>query len=255
VTRRLHELRHPEVAERIGPGSIIIQPIGAVEQHGAHLPLNTDLVVAEAAASALVERHGDQHDLWLLPTISASKSNEHAWAAGTLWLSARTLLTVVEDIAASVAATEARRFVFLNGHGGNSSLLNVACRELRLSHGLATFLVHPMVPPDQGGESAANERGMGIHGGHLETSLMLALEPDLVRMDLATANLPDLDTRHVRFGGPVTFGWRSDDFGPSGIIGDPTSATAEIGAAVFEEIVATLGEIMGEVSEFDLPAV
>lgn len=249
--RRLEELRAPEVAERLGQRSVVIQPVGAIEQHGAHLPFNTDLVVPTRTADELVARHGDELDLWLLPPLAVTRSNEHAWAPGTLWLSARTLLAVIEDIGRSVAALPAQRLVFLNGHGGNSALLNAACREIRLATGLKTFLAHPMVPPDQGGESAESERGMGVHGGFLETSLMLHLAPDLVRMDLAEANVPEIDNRHVRFGGPVTFGWTSDDFGGDGQIGDPTGATAETGRRVFERTVAVLAEAMAEVRDFD----
>lgn len=251
MTRRLEELRAPEVAERLGERSIVIQPVGAIEQHGPHLPFNTDLVIPTRTADELVARHGDQFDLWLLPPLAVTRSNEHAWAPGTLWLSARTLLAVVEDIGRSVAGLPARRLVFLNGHGGNSALLNAACREIRLATGLMTFLAHPVVPPDQGGESAESERGMGIHGGFLETSLMLHLAPDLVQMDLAVANVPAIDNRHVRFGGPVTFGWTSDDFGGDGQIGDPTGATAEAGQRVFERTVSMLAEAMAEVRDFD----
>ena len=117
--------------------------------------------------------------------------------------------------------------MFLNGHGGNSSLLNVACRELRLKYGLMTFLAHPFVPPDQGGKSEtdpADERGMGVHGGIDETSMMLHLRPELVDMDAGFRNVPEdlAENRYVRFGGQVSFGWLSNDFGPSGHIGDPT---------------------------------
>jgi creatinine amidohydrolase len=254
MTRRLHELRLPEIPERLDSGSILILPVGAIEQHGPHLPFHTDLLVAERAAAALVDRCGDDHDLWLLPALAVGKSDEHAWAPGTLWLSARTLLSVVEDLGRSVATLPARKLLFLNGHGGNSSLLNVACRELRRRHGLLTFLAHPMVPPDQGGASAESERGMGVHGGYLETALMLHLAPHLVRMDLATPNVPPGDPVHVRFGGAVTFGWLSNDFGADGHIGDPTDATAEAGASLFDDIVATLGEIVAEIAAFEFPA-
>lgn len=231
----------------------MIQPVGAIEQHGPHLPFNTDLIVPSRVADELAKLHGDDLDLWLLPPIAVSRSNEHAWAPGTLWLSARTMLSVAEDIGRSVAALPARRLVFLNGHGGNSALLNVACREIRLATGLMTFLAHPMVPPDQGGESAESERGMGIHGGHLETSLMLHLAPELVRMDLAIARVPAVDNRHVRFGGPVTFGWTSDDFGPDGHIGDPTGASRQAGARIFEQTVGSLAAAMREIRDFALP--
>ena len=136
--------------------------------------------------------------------------------------------------------------MFLNGHGGNSSLLNVACRELRLRYGLMTFLAHPFVPPDQGGKAEtdpADERGMGVHGGIDETSLILHLRPELVDMDAAFRNVPEplADNTYVKFGGQVSFGWLSHDFGPSGHIGDPTGATAERGKALFEAAVAAVG--------------
>jgi creatinine amidohydrolase len=252
--RRLEELRLPEIDERLDEHSILVLVVGAIEQHGPHLPLNTDLLIPTAAADEAVARFGDELDLWLLPPLAVTKSNEHAWAPGTLWLSARTLLSVIEDLGRSLTTLPTRKLVFLNGHGGNSALLNVACRELRLQHGWMTFLAHPMVPPDQGGESAPTERGMGIHGGFLETSLMLHLAPHLVWMDLATPNVPDLANRYVRFGGPVTFGWLSNDFGTEGHIGDPTGATADAGRQTFDQIVATFGDTLREVARFRLPA-
>lgn len=253
MSRRLEDLSGPEVGERITESAVIVQPVGAVEQHGPHLPLSVDHVIAHEAAARLVAEHGDDCDLWLLPTLSVSKSNEHAWSPGTLWLSADTLLAVLDDIARSVAATRARRLVFLNGHGGNSALLNTACREIRLRHGLMTFLVHPFVPPDQGGASPEAERGMGIHGGHEETSVFMHLRPHLVRLDRAVRAVPDglAANRHVRFGGAVSFGWLSDDFGPHGHIGDPTGASAEEGERLFETAVGLLGEQMAEIAAFD----
>ena len=253
--RRLEDLTGPEIAERIGSGSMFVWPIGAVEQHGPHLPLSVDHVVAHEAARAAVARCGEAADAWLLPTLSISKSDEHSWSPGSLWLSAETLLAVVADVGRSVAATGAERLVFLNGHGGNTALLNVACRELRRRFGLRTFLVHPFVPPDHGGRAGggADEAGMGIHGGHDETSVMLHLRPDLVRMDRAVRRVPDglRQQTHVRFGGLTTFGWLSNDFGPDGHIGDPTGATAEAGKALFDAAVALVAEQLLEISTFN----
>ena len=252
-SRRLENLSGPEIAERITESSVLVQPIGAVEQHGPHLPLSVDHVIAHEAAAALAAEHGEDHDLWLLPTMSVSKSNEHAWSPGTLWLSAETMLAVLRDIGRSVAATRARRLVFLNGHGGNSALLNVACREVRLEHGLMTFLVHPFVPADHGGTSPSTELGMGIHGGHQETSVFMHLRPHLVHLDRAGRAVPEgLDAnRHVRFGGLASFGWLSNDFGPHGHIGDPTGANAQEGKQLFETAVALLGEQMAEIAAFN----
>ncbi len=252
--RRLADLRASEMRSAIGPGSILLLPLGAVEQHGPHLPYSTDLIVADAAAEAAVSRVGDEHDVWLLPSLAFTKSNEHAWDSGTFWLSATTMLSVLDDIGRCAAGTGARSLVLLNGHGGNTALLNMACRELRLAHGLKTFLMHPFVPPAAGGASAPSELGMGIHGGHDETSVLLHLRPDLVDMTLAERHVPEelASNQYVRFGGAVSFGWLSNDFDPSGVIGDPTHASADEGARLFEESVAMLATALGEVARFPL---
>jgi creatinine amidohydrolase len=255
-TRRLAELRAPQVAERLSPRSIIVQPLGAIEQHGPHLPFDTDLVIAGDVADAAVAEVGDALDCWLLPPLAYTKSNEHAWSAGTVWLSATTLLAVLDDIGRSVATLPARKLVFFNGHGGNSALVGVANRELRLQYGLMTFLAHPGMPVDQGGAGSANvdELGMGIHGGTDETSMMLHLRPERVDMTVATRNVPEwmAGNRHVRFGGRVGFGWLSNDFGADGHIGDPTAATAERGKELFEGSVRAFGEALAEVAAFEL---
>ena len=129
----------------------------------------------------------------------------------------------------------------------------MANRELRRRFGLRTFFTHPGVPVDQGGTgSAPSEYGMGVHGGHGETSLMLHLRPDLVRMELARPNVPTAlrEFRHIGFGKPVSFGWTSDDFGPDGHIGDPTGATAEHGKRFVETAVPHLAEVIVEAHRF-----
>ncbi len=261
-TRRLAELRAPDLGDELTARSILVLPLGAIEQHGPHLPLNTDLVIAERCAEAVVAEAGEALDLWLMEPLAYTKSNEHAGSPGTVWLGPETLLAVLDDIGRSVAATPARKLALLNGHGGNSSLLNVACRELRLQHGLETFLLHPSLPPDQGGRGDAghesphrtvgSELGMGVHAGRAETSLMLHLRPELVRMDLAERAVPEhlAHNRHVRFGGSVTFGWLAADFADSGVIGDPTGADEATGAALFKLAVEQLIDALGEVKDF-----
>jgi creatinine amidohydrolase len=250
--RSLADLRAPEIAQRLTPDSVVIQPIAAIEQHGPHLPLSTDLLIAQSVVDAVVAGHGEALDLWVLPPLAYGKSNEHEWCPGTVTLGPATLLAVLDDVGRSVARMPARKLAFVNGHGGNSSLLQVALRELRLAHGLETFLLHPSVPPDQGGASTEDELGMGIHGGLGETSLVLHLRPDLVDMAQAARNIPEhlAANRHVRFGGPVPFGWTSADFGPSGTIGDPTGATAALGRSHFTAAVANMAAALTEVAAF-----
>lgn len=252
ITRNLSELRGPDIARLLGPESVIVQPLGAIEQHGPHLPFNTDLLIAQRVAEAAIERVGADLDVWLLPPLAYTKSNEHAWSAGTIWLSASTLLAVLDDIGRCIARTPAHKLVFFNGHGGNSALLGVANRELRLAHGLMTFLAHPGLPADQGGGSPPSELGMGIHGGTDETSIMLHLAPELVDMSVASRRVPEhlAENRYVRFGGPVGFGWLSNDFGPDGHIGDPTEATAERGCELFEGAVTGFCEALAEIRAF-----
>ena len=251
--RRFADLSGPQVAERFTDRTILVQPLGAIEQHGPHLPLSTDSVVATAVAEATVAEVGEELDVWLLPTLEYTKSNEHAWSPGTVWLSATTLLAVLDDLGRCIATTAAKRLVFLNGHGGNSALLNVANRELRLAHGLMTFVTHPGVPADQGGTSPAEEMGMGVHGGSEETSMMLHLAPHLVDMSKAERRVPEAMAvnKYVRFGGRVSFGWMSNDFFPDGYIGDPTTANAETGKRLFEGSVRGFGEALREVSAFN----
>lgn len=237
----------------ISETSVIIQPLGAIEQHGPHLPLSTDLTIATAVAEAAVPLAvAEGVDAWLLPPLAYTKSNEHAWNAGTIWLSARTMLSVLEDVGRCVAATRARKLVFLNGHGGNSALVAMANRELRLQFGLETFLAHPSQPADQGGASPPSELGMGVHGGTDETSMMLHLRPELVDMSKAVRDVPEhlAANRHVRFGGSVAFGWLSNDFGDHGHIGDPTHASAELGRQLFDGAVSTFVEVLTEVAAF-----
>jgi len=257
------DLTWPEVAA-LPADTVVVLPLGAIEQHGPHLPLSTDYVTACSIASAAV----DVADVpvVLLPGLAFTKSDEHHAFPGSIWLSWDTLMATLVDIGRSLAASGITRLLFVNGHGGNSALGQVANRELRRRFGLRTFFAHPGVPVDQGGSgsvlsgasaggsasAAASELGMGVHGGHGETSLMLHLRPELVKMDLAVPRVPEVlqEFRHIGFGKRVSFGWTSEDFGADGHIGDPTGATAEDGRRFFEGAVALLAEIIGEAHRF-----
>lgn len=254
-TRKLAELSGPAVSANLTADSVIIIPTGAIEHHGAHLPLNTDALVAESVASAAVERGvAEGLDLWQLPTLSYTKSDEHHWAPGTMWLNWETLMSTLVDLGRSVAATPARKLVFLNGHGGNTALLGVANRELRRRFGLQTFSMGAgFVRAATGADGEPDELGMGIHAGFGETSLVMHLRPDLVDMSLAERNIPEhmADLKYIGFNGfPVSFGWLSNDFGPSGVIGDPTGSSAELGAQFFEQSVTRAVAALGEISRF-----
>ncbi|HKS44857.1 MAG TPA: creatininase family protein [Amycolatopsis sp.] len=186
-------------SERLPADSVAVPPLGAIEEHGPRLPLSTDFTIASAADATVTEAGGG---FGLLPAPPTPKSDEHAWSSGTLRLSWDTVMRTLTDIGNSLAASPVRRLVFLNDHGGNSALLQVASRELRQRFGLRTFLTHPGMPAGQGGASPAGELSMGVHGGRNETSVMPLLRPDLVRLDLAVRSVPErlASYEHIGFG-------------------------------------------------------
>ena len=245
------DLKGTEIPSALS-NSLILLPVGAIEQHGPHLPMSVDRVIAEETAKAIVAKCGDNLDIWLLPTLSVSKSNEHNWSEGTISLRYETLMAVLDDIGRSISKTSAKKLVLLNGHGGNTTLLNTALRELRLNYLLETFLIHPSLPPAYGGSSNEDELGMGIHGGRDETSVFMFLRPDLVDLTKAERRVPErlAKNKHVKFGGSVSFGWLSNDFHEDGYIGDPTGASAELGERLFNSAVESLCEALGEIKTF-----
>jgi creatinine amidohydrolase len=255
-SRLLSELSTPDVASRLSASSIIVLPVGAIEAHGPHLPFSTDLEIASHAVSSMLERAGDELDLWGLPPLGFSKSNEHAWAPGTVWLSASTMLAVFDDIGRSLALLPTKKLLLVNAHGGNSALLQVVCRDLRLAYGLETFLAHPFTATDAG-----NELGMGIHGGHDETSMLLHIRPDLVDLTRAVRAVPEhlASNQQVKWGGSVSFGWLSSDFEPSppagqlpvGVIGDGTHATATHGAKLWDTVLGNLIQACQEIRDWN----
>lgn len=236
-------------------GAVFIQPIGATEQHGPHLPTNTDSLIATRAAADIAEL-AEGIDAVVLPTIEYALSSEHLWAAGTISLSARTFDAVLDEVAESVKRAGAERLVFLNAHGGNTPSLQVACREIRVRHGLLTFLMHPFLPPDRGGTAAhPDEHGHGIHGGFEETSLMLHLYPELVDMEQAATALPEWLERfeHIGFGGLVEFGWTSRDISRTGVIGNPLLATPVDGERLYNAAIANAAASLKELATFTFP--
>src|SRR5580700_5433362 len=144
LPRSIGELTFPEIAGKLKQSSIVCLPIGAIEQHGAHLPLNTDVVVAEGVTRALIARLGDQYDLWQLPTLAISLSREHDWAPGTLSLSVQTFAALLKETAREIVrALPARNLAIVNGHGGNRGILENLLHELRGDLALNACVLHP----------------------------------------------------------------------------------------------------------------
>jgi creatinine amidohydrolase len=257
VTRLLSELSGPAVAERLGPQSIVLVPTGAIEHHGPHLPLGTDELIAEAVSGAAVDAAAQAGlDVWRLPTLAYTKSDEHSWAPGSVWLDWDVMYRTCLEIGRAVAKMGAGTVVFANGHGGNTALLGVVIREIRKLYGLKTFVMPTLslsarnAPPHGEG---LDEHGLGIHGGAAETSILMHLRPDLVDLSLAQRWVPEhlAEFELIKFnGGPVAFGWLSDDFGTPGVVGDPTQASADYGAVLWEGSVAQAVASLEEIARF-----
>jgi creatinine amidohydrolase len=256
VTQRLPSLRaigdltSADLARSLKETSILCWPLGAIEQHGPHLPLATDVLVAEGLTRAILARWGDQFDLWQIPTLPVGLSREHDWAPGTLSLSVETFAALFKSIAQDlVRALPARNLVILNGHGGNRGILEALLHELRGDLGVNACVIHPF-------DLSKVRAGAGpdVHGGAAETSVMLALAPDLVRSDRIAAvdHAPHRDAiAALVFERGVTWPWCTDDprLGQAGIIGDPRGASAELGRSIVESVVTEAGGVLARLLE------
>lgn len=255
LRRNLTHYTWQEIAALDKQEGVVILPIGAIEQHGPHLPTITDTLQVTHVLDATLARLPETVKAWALPPLNYGKSNEHIGFPGTISLSASTLLAVLHDIADSIKAAGFRRLAFINGHGGNMALLEMAARDIRARTNLLCFCLQPGLFVNPPFPITLEEQRLGFHAGELETSLMLALAPDLVQMDKATrhfASFPETETPLFFFGAAST-AWLSRDWSPTGVFGDATLGTAEKGQAMIEAATVRLGALLAEISRFELP--
>jgi creatinine amidohydrolase len=246
ANRSIGDLTFQEIGTVLRASSVLCLPMGSMEQHGPHLPLNTDTVLAEAFTRRIVERWGEAYDLWRLPSFAVGLSREHDWAAGTLSLSVSGLTAVLRDLCREIArALPTRNLLIVNGHGGNRGLLEALGRELRGDFGLNVGALHLGAMMSPVADGAMPE----IHAGKDETSVMLALAPDLVRRerigDLKAA--PDAAAVRAAILDPaVSWPWTSGDrrIADLGVIGDAASASVEHGRAIVTRVVESSGTVL-----------
>ncbi len=254
-TRDLVELAGPDVAAGFTRETVVVLGTGAIEHHGPHLPLNTDYLLADLIGGAAVAQAAvDGLDVWRLPTLAFTKSDEHSWAPGTVWLDADTMFKTCVEIGRAVQMMGAGTLVFANGHGGNTALLQVVLREIRKLYGLKTFLMPTLIRTAPPAGEGLDEGNLGVHGGATETSILLHLRPDLVDLSRAERWVPEhlADLSLIGFNAmPVSFGWLSDDFGTPGVLGDPTQATPAFGAALYEASLAQAVASLHEIARFE----
>lgn len=251
------DLTAPELAARDPERVIAVLPLGATEQHGAHLALSVDTDLPQAVIARALPLLAPDLSVLVLPALPFGKSTEHAHAPGTLTLSAATLMAVLDDLGASVVRAGVRRLLMVNGHGGNRAILDIAARDLRARHGLITAHCAWDDLVDVAGVVGPDEAQAGLHAGDVETSAMLAAHPDRVRPERAvpgaSAHL-DWQRRFTRLGlaaGRARPGWLMPDLSACGVCGDPTRASADKGARLLDGAARGLAELLAEFDGFD----
>ncbi len=219
--------------------ALVIIPTSAIEQHGHHLPLGTDAILARLWLAHALPRLAKDAPVFVAPPITYGKSNEHLGFAGTITISARTLRRQLLAIASELKALGFRQIAVLNTHGGNSATIVTTLREIQTSLGLRAGMLSGHYRPAQ----TPQESAFGFHAGDWETSLMLAGAPELVRMDRAVCEYP----AHIGApgvlrpeGSAAVFAWKTSDISQSGVMGDATLATADKGARWLDESSSAL---------------
>ncbi len=250
MTRRLDwaDYRTAEFAGIDPMRTIAILPTAAIEQHGPHLPVGTDTMIAGGMLDRVRVACPDDLDIRILPIQAVGKSNEHLHAAGTLTLSAHTALAVWQEIGLSVARAGVRKIVIVNSHGGNLDLISILSRELRVRAGMLAVKCQWGAFGHPEGMYPREELAYGIHGGDVETSLMLAFRPDCVDMAMARDNRSSAEGAAIPPVGPVSYGWVATDLNPVGTVGNAAMATAEKGEATAAHQVAGFLALLREVA-------
>jgi creatinine amidohydrolase len=238
--------------------TIAVLPVAATEQHGPHLSLSVDTVLVDGVVKAALPHLAAELKVLVLPTQAVGLSPEHARFPGTLTLKTETILRLWTDIGESVAAAGVKKLVLFNAHGGNVSVMDLVARDLRARLDMLVYSVSWFNLPllDARGQDvnalfSADEHRFGIHAGDIETSMMLALDPQHVEMDLARNFASTSQVRAQQFdilgnGKSAKLGWQMQDYNPAGAVGNAGAATADKGRAVVDAAGRALARLLAE---------
>lgn len=254
--RRWEEIPAPAFAH--AADWVAVLPLAAVEQHGPHLPTGVDLLVAQGMVSRTIAALPTESRAVFLPAMAVGKSDEHIRFPGTLTLTWDTATRWLLEVGASVARSGLRKLVLVTSHGGNIPPMEIAARELRAQHGMLAVTTAWGRLRDATGLHDPASRAIDIHAGAAETAWMLALHPDLVRMDLAqdfaSAQTGFAANRHLGLhGAPANAAWLAGDLNPHGAVGNAASATAAAGAEDIARMAAGFCALIAEVEAAPLP--
>lgn len=236
---------------------IAVLPVGAVEQHGPHLPLSVDQAILDGILAATLPLIPADLPALILPTLAVGKSDEHSAYPGTLTFSAATLMAMWSDIGDSVARAGVRKLVILNSHGGQIAPMDIVARDLRLRHKMLVVAANWFAMGMPPGLFTPEEERFGIHAGDMETSVMRALHPDLVQMEHARDFRPLVaemanQNRHLGLTPAGKIAWAAQDMHPAGACGNASLATAEKGHKVIENAARQIVTLLREVDSMTL---
>lgn len=238
--------------------TVIIQPIGAIEQHGPHLPLIVDSAIATGVLGQALAQLDAAIPAYALPPLYYGKSNEHIHFPGTVTISATTLLSLIQEIAQSLYRAGFRKLVLLNGHGGQPQVLEIAARDLHQAQ--PDLLIFPLfvwkVPHIAAELLTPYELEHGIHAGDAETSLLLSLLPEQVKMAQAVCEYPAQPSNAQTLLSPegqLPFAWTTDELSQTGVIGDATVATKEKGDHLLNSLAQGWVHVIEEIYHFTQP--
>jgi len=232
--------------------AIAVLPVAAVEQHGPHLPVSTDSSIMQGMLETVIAQAPDDLDIRILPIQCVGKSNEHQHAAGTLTIPATTLIDHWVELGHSIARAGIRKVVLINSHGGNEEVMGIVARELRVRARMLAVKTSWMRFGLPDGLYSQTETSYGIHGGDVETSLMLHFRPELVAMAKAENFVSSVARAEGEFDllrqtGPHAFAWIASDINPSGAVGEAALATAAKGQATAEHQAEGFLRLMADV--------
>jgi creatinine amidohydrolase/Fe(II)-dependent formamide hydrolase-like protein len=247
----LGELTWPEAKKRFEEVDVALLPVGSVEQHGPHLPLDVDAFDAQHLALKVAEACTDPKPL-VLPLIPYGVSYHHEDFSGTITISPDTLSQLVYEIGMSAARHGITKLVIINGHGGNSPALHFAAQMIdRDAHIFTCVDTGETSDPDI---EALAETPNDVHAGEIETSTTLAVRPELVRLKSARKFIPRFSSRYLDFTSKRSVGWyaRVAKISPSGVLGDPTKASPEKGKKMWDLMVKNLVELVEDIKSLSL---
>lgn len=240
-------------AERV----IAVLPVAAIEQHGPHLPVFVDACINRGVIERTLEILPDDLPVTVLPAMPVGKSNEHLAYPGTLTLGAETLTRLWTEIGESVARAGVRKLVLFNSHGGQPQIMDIVARDLRVRLEMFVVTVSTYSLGKPAGMFPDRELAHGIHGGSVETSIMLHLRPDLVRMEEAKDFVPasiamESEYRYLRPEGGIGFGWQTQDINADGACGNALDADAERGERLVEHAASAFVDLLREIDRYPL---